>query len=433
MVWTLILRLAGWKRFTCNPDQKKQRTEKPEMEKTKVIEFVQTMGDGGAETLVKDYALLMDRERFEITVVVLHAMEDSANLQRLREANVPVIALSGEDDILKRIWRRIFWKKEKPEIRSEDVQQKPVLPGSEYNETGFLRSCRNAVRNLYFGLRFLRVVKQTGATVVHAHLDLLGCLRSVSGALKGVKLFHTCHALPELIYEGDEGDSARYLIRHNGLQLIALHGSMAEQMDAMFPEQKTKVIRNGINIAMFQNPQVSREEKRRELSIPQDAYVVGHVGRFTPEKNHPFLVEVFREITERKENAYLLMIGAEDSSHIEKKLKQYGLQNRYQILSHRRDISELLGAMDVFVFPSIFEGFSVALIEAQAAGLRCVVSENCPPKAIRTEICIPMPLGSPEAWAETALDESIRRNSARSLWEYDMNREIRRLEDLYYG
>ena len=248
-----------------------------------------------------------------------------------------------------------------------------------------------------------------------------------------MKLFHTCHALPDLIYAGEEGAAARYLIRHNHLQLIALHGEMAAEIDTMFPEQKTQVIRNGVNMTVFQNPGVSKQEKRRELQIPEDAFVIGHVGRFTPEKNHPFLVEVFQETVKRNADAYLLMIGAEDSTHIRQKLVEYGLEGKYQILSGRKDINELLAAMDVYVFPSIFEGFPVSLIEAQAAGLRCIVSNQCPSEVIRTETCIPMPLKDPGKWAEAALNRDLKRDHAEDLYKYDMNREIRRLEKLYLG
>jgi glycosyltransferase involved in cell wall biosynthesis len=127
------------------------------------------------------------------------------------------------------------------------------------------------------------------------------------------------------------------------------------------------------------------------------------------------------------------MIGAADSSHIRQKLDEYGLKEKYQILSGRKDISELLAAMDVFVFPSIFEGFPVSVIEAQAAGLRCIVSNQCPAEVIRTEICIPMPLEAPETWAEAALNPDLKRDHAEDLYKYDMNREIRRLEKLYLG
>lgn len=403
------------------------------MEKVKVIEFIQSMGDGGAETLVKDYALLMDKERFDVTVVVQHDVGDSANIRRLKEHGLPVIPLSTQDDLLKRIWRRIFWKKQVVTVASEEVKEKAVLPGESYEQAGFFRQCRDRVRNLYFGMKFLRILKQTGATIVHAHLDMLGCLQAVRCFLKHIKLFHTCHALPHLIYAGEEGKAARVLIRSNQLQLIALHEDMARQMDVMFPGHQSLVIRNGIDIEQFREPGISKEEKRKQLCLQEGAFIVGHVGRFTPEKNHPFLVEVFREIAARQEKAFLLMVGAGDTTQTEETLKQYGLGDRYLILSHRQDIPQLLAAMDVFVFPSIFEGFGIALLEAQAAGVRCVASDRCPPEVIRRADCIPLPLGSAETWAETALNPRILRDSVRDLNDYDMNREIRRLERLYLG
>lgn len=403
------------------------------MSKVKVIEYITSLADGGAETLVKDYALLMNKEQFEVTVVVVHDMDGTANWERLREGGISIVALSSQNDVLKRIWRRIFWRKEQTVIDSKDVQEKPVLPGDTYEKPSALRRCRNYIRNLFFGIRFLRVLKQTGATVVHAHLDVLCSLQTVSLFLKGIRLVHTCHALPELIYDGEEGKAAEYLIRHNGLQLVALHTNMKQQMDAMFPDQKTAIIRNGINMQLFKNPDTTREAKRAQIGITPDAFVVGHVGRFTPEKNHMFLVDIFKEIAQKKQNAFLLMIGVADSSYVEEKLHRYGLQDRYMILSHRKDVHELLRTMDVFIFPSIFEGLPLSLVEAQTADLRCIASDRCPEEVIRTEKCIALPLGNPAYWAEVALDTSILQNNPKDLWEYDMNREIRRLEKMYLG
>ena len=403
------------------------------MAKTKVIEFITSLQDGGAETLVKDYALLMDKEHFDVTVVVLHDMEGSANLSRLREAGIPVVALSSQDDVLKKIWRRIFWRKEQAVLDAEDIKEKPALPGDTYEKPGFLRICRNSVRHLYFGLKLVRVIKKTGATVLHGHLDVLRCFQMVSPFLKKVRLMHTCHALPELIYEGEEAAAAKYLIRHNDLQLIALHDSMAKQMDDMFPGQKTAVIRNGINMRLFQNPGITKDKKRQELRIPSNAYVVGHVGRFSPEKNHVFLVDVFREIKRKQENAYLLMVGIGESGYVEEKMNGYGLQDCYQILSHRKDVHELLAVMDAFIFPSIYEGFGTSAVEAQAAGLRCIVSEQVPDAVICTEDCIALPLENPESWARAALNPEQKSREYHALHQYDMNREIRRLEKLYLG
>lgn len=403
------------------------------MSKINVIEFIPTMGDGGAETLVKDYAQLLDKEQFDVTVVVLRDIGDSANIRRLEDKSIRVIALSRDGGILQRIWHMLFLRKNTINVDSEAVKEKIQAPCSAREKKGLISSVRHYLRNLYFGLKFVRVLRKCEANVVHAHLDVLHCLQTVSWFLKGVRLLHTSHGPVEIVYDEREGKAARYLIKNNGMQTIALHAQMAQEMDALFPGHKTHIIRNGINMEQFRNPGVTSAEKRRELGIPEDAFLVGHVGRFTPEKNHTFLVDVFKEITVRQENAYLLMVGAEDHTAVENKLCLLGLQGRYQILSGRKDINELLAAMDVFVFPSIFEGFSIAMLEAQAAGLRCIVSSTCPSEMFRTAGCIDLPLEDAGKWAQMALDTDVKRENTKPLDEYDMNREIRKLEKLYLG
>lgn len=395
------------------------------MEKVKVIEFIQSMGDGGAETLVKDYALLMDKERFDVTVVVLHDIRDSANYRFLTENGIPVFALSSRDDLLKKLWRKLFPVSE-TDMPTEEDPTKGIQESA-----GFFGKLKSWARNQYFGRRFLKILRQTDATVVHAHLEVLEILQAVSGELRDIRLLHTCHNPPAVIYTGAERPAAEYLIKKNGMQIVALHEKMAEELNELFGVDHTAVIRNGILMERFTEPGISKEEKRREIGIPEDAFVVGHVGRFFEQKNHLFLVEVFREIASRRENAFLLMIGAGSTEETERKLKEYGLGDQYLILSHRQDIPQLLAAMDVFVFPSIFEGFGIALLEAQAAGLRCIASDHCPAEVIRTEHCISMPLENPEQWAEAALDPDWKRAESRALADYDMNREIRRLEALY--
>lgn len=395
------------------------------MEKVKVIEFIQSMGDGGAETLVKDYALLMDKNRFDVTVVVLHDIRDSANYRFLTENGIPVIALSSQEDSLKKLWRKLFPVSE-TEMPTEEDPTKGVQ-----ESRGVFGKLKSWARNQYFGRRFLKILRNNGAKVVHAHLEVLEILQAVSGELRDIRLLHTCHNPPAVIYTGAERPAAEYLVKKNRMQIVALHEKMAKELNELFGVSDTAVIRNGILMERFADPGISKSEKRTEIGIPGDAFVVGHVGRFFEQKNHPFLVEVFREIVSRQENTFLLMVGAGSTAQTERKLAEYGLGDRYLILSHRQDIPQLLAAMDVFVFPSIFEGFGIALLEAQAAGLRCIASDCCPKEVIRRECCIPLPLENPEQWAEAALNPDWIREESQPLEDYDMNREIRRLEALY--
>ena len=398
------------------------------MKKTKVIEFMLNIGDGGAETLVKDYALLMDKSQFEVTVVVLHEIEDSANMRILQSHGIPVIALSSEKDYFKKLWR-FFFKPANEELMIESMKEE-TEPVSEPSR---IRKLFSACRNKFFGLKLLGIAKKTGAQVIHGHLEVLEIMAAVSAESKKMRLLHTCHNLPELVYFREERLAAEKLIHKNNMQLVALHEDMARDLNEMFGINNTVVIRNGIELDRFLQPGVTKEEKRKEIQIPEDAFLVGHVGRFAAQKNHPFLVDVFREIARKRDNAYLLMVGAGDHSAVEQKLQEYGLENRYKILSGRRDIHELLAAMDAFVFPSVFEGFGIALLEAQAAGLRCVASDYCPEDVVRTKQCITLPLEAPEKWAQAALGTEPADHPERSLVDYDMKQEIHRLERLYLG
>ena len=365
------------------------------MSRVKVAEFITNMGDGGAETLVKDYMLLLDKDQFDACVVTCFDKKNTANLRRLKEKGICVISLDPGKNFFYKVWRKL-------------------------NQPH------------YYGHRFLKLVKKKNISVVHAHLEVLHYLSQVSDDLKGIRLFHTCHAPVEKIYREREEIAAEKLIRNNQMGLIALHEQMAQEINRLFSVKNTAVIRNGIDMGRFQCPGVTKEEKRKELSISEDVFVLGHVGRFADVKNHDFLVEVFREVAAKQENAFLLMVGAGDSAAIEKKLKDYGFENRYKILSNRTDIHELLTAMDAFAFPSRYEGFGIALVEAQAAGLRCVASDGVPEEAFCTEICFRLPLADPEQWANLLLS-SDQKVTAKDLSVYDMNREIKRLQALYLG
>ena len=131
----------------------------------------------------------------------------------------------------------------------------------------------------------------------------------------------------------------------------------------------------------------------------------------------------------------MLLVGSgELQEEIAQTISQQQLDGRVTILSHRTDIPELLHAMDVMVFPSFYEGLSVTLVEAQATGLKCVVSDSINPANYLSKTTIPASLSaSPELWADIALDECARNDSYGNIEDYDMSREIHRLERLYQG
>ena len=138
----------------------------------------------------------------------------------------------------------------------------------------------------------------------------------------------------------------------------------------------------GVDLTPFRDI-VDSVAVRAELGIPADAFVIGHVGRFEEQKNHRFLIDIVAEIAKREPNIHLLLIGDGSlRSAIEKKVIENGLAKRVTFTDLRPDVPRLmLGAMDLFLLPSIHEALGLVLIEAQAAGLPCVFSDVVPEEA----------------------------------------------------
>lgn len=144
-----------------------------------------------------------------------------------------------------------------------------------------------------------------------------------------------------------------------------------------------RILPCGIDLAPFRSP-VDRAEVRRELGIPADTFVVGHVGRFEEPKNHPFLIELTRRLAAQLPATRLVLVGdGRRRAVVEHAVARAGLGSRAIFTGVRGDVARIMrGAFDVFVFPSLLEGLGLAVLEAQAAGLPAVVSTGVPPEAI---------------------------------------------------
>ncbi len=369
--------------------------------KHNIAEFIGMISDGGAETLVKDYALLLNKDIFNVFVIVFRRTRDSANDALISQANVKIIEIYKRNDFLSKVIQKLnrWW---------------------------------------YVPYRLKRLLKERDIEELHIHLSLLKYISPIRKKIKNVKLFYTCHSEPQYFIDKSiptEYRAAKKLIKDNHLQLIALHDEMRKEINSIFEIDNTVVIRNGIDFNRFKEIKETRGEIRKSLKIPQNAFVLGHIGRFCDQKNHTFLIDVFSEVYKENKNAFLLLIGAgELLNTIKTKIDKCGLKKRVMILSHRSDIPQLLRAMNVFVFPSLHEGLGIVLIEAQVSGLRCIISDTVPREAFQSEFAVPMSLqASPVEWRNVILDESIRGPWKGEIELYDMNREIKRLERLYLG
>lgn len=161
---------------------------------------------------------------------------------------------------------------------------------------------------------------------------------------------------------------------------------------------------NAIDIQRFAFSGKKREEMRASLSI-EDRFVVGHVGRFDFAKNHEFLLRVFQRIADARRDAVLLLVGdGQRRSEIERIVNEYGLAESVMFSGVVSNVSDYLQAMDVMVFPSWHEGLPVSLVEAQANGLPCCISDTVPSDVKITECIEFLSLNDdPEVWANAAL------------------------------
>lgn len=142
-----------------------------------------------------------------------------------------------------------------------------------------------------------------------------------------------------------------------------------------------KVVHNAVDLERFKFDENVRKKIRKEFDIEDETLVIGHVGRFTNQKNHEFLIDVFKEILLKNNNSKLLLIGVgEKESLIREKVKIFNLEEKVIFAGFKNNVNEYMYAMDYFVFPSLYEGLGLVLIEAQATGLRCFTSKDVVPK-----------------------------------------------------
>jgi glycosyltransferase involved in cell wall biosynthesis len=167
---------------------------------------------------------------------------------------------------------------------------------------------------------------------------------------------------------------------------------------------EVKIIFNGIDTDRFRYNTTVRVDMRRELGLAEDSICVGHVGRFAEQKNHAFLLDIFQNML-KKANCVLLLAG---EGHLEGVIKakahEMGISESIIFLGSRSDAERIYQAFDVFILPSLFEGFPLVAIEAQCAGLGCVVPDYLP-RAVECSdnVCF-LPLGDAQAWSDTAFE-----------------------------
>ena len=372
------------------------------MEKTKVLQFIHGFSMGGAEALTKEYCLKLDKEKYDVSVLCFHRYHTPYE-KILEEAGVNVVYASDHiknyDKIAFRYPGRIFMLAKRWSFLKK-----------------YLRDSKPDVLHFHMALSIY---------VLLAKLD------------KNTKIIRTMHTEPKRRWNRSIGRridlwATHKLMKKYPMQFITLHDGMRKEINEMFGVNNSVVLNNGIDFSRFECA-LDKKTVRRKEGIPENACVIGHVGRFNEVKNHKFLVEVFAKLHEKDQNTFLLLVGnGSTQKQTEEQLKKLGLEKNYKILSQRTDIPDLLNAMDKFVFPSTSEGLGIALIEAQKAGLPCIVSSAVPEAATVSNLVKKLELGAgAEVWAEEVERFCVDSVVYDGIEEWDMEQIIRSLEKLY--
>ena len=273
--------------------------------------------------------------------------------------------------------------------------------------------------------------------IVHSHLDCMAGIPLKYAKKNGVPV-RIAHA-----HSSSEEKNMKYPIKLACKQIIPKYatrlfacGQRAGQW--MFGSRPFFVLNNAIDTSKYTFNEQTRAKMRTELEISPNTLVLGHVGRFSQPKNHAFLIDLFAAMLKIHNDSLLLLVGTGGlEGEIREKCKQLGLEDRVRFLGVRSDVNRLLQAMDVFVLPSLWEGLGIVAVEAQTAGLPCIISENVPEDCMVADglvTCLPLYAGE-EAWAEATLRaaETQRKDTSAQIIAsgFDIEENARMLQNIY--
>ncbi|WP_156885122.1 glycosyltransferase [Oribacterium sp. NK2B42] len=280
-------------------------------------------------------------------------------------------------------------------------------------------------------LQLRKEIREFNPDIIHIHLAILWFVCLAQLGMKNIGLFHTLHSDPRKTSYGKNVYVDRLCYNRFHVIPICLNNEMKNYADDLFRLNSTQVITNGICIDDYQTH--SRQLARRALGINDGSLVIGHVGRFAKVKNHKKIINVFNEVYKRNPEAKLVLVGdGELQENIKKYCNTLGLYKSVVFCGAIDNVPFIMQAFDEFIFPSLYEGLGIVLIEAQAAGIYCIVSNNVPVEALVSEKICRMDLEESDTkWAEAMIERRVNFKSENNLMDYSIERVIFSLKELY--
>lgn len=364
-------------------------------EPIRVLQVFARMDRGGAETMIMNVYRHIDRSKVQFDFMV-HTEDHCAyddEIEKLGGHIYRIPRYTGKNHFqYKKKWKIFF---------------------NEHPEYHIIHGHMRSTAAIY-----LKIANQFGlTTIAHSHSTSSG--KGISAVIKNMM------QLP---------------IRYEADYLFACSQKAGEWLFGKETTKKEKfyIINNGIDVEKYKFNPIIRQSMRNKFGIEDNQFLIGHVGSFSYPKNHDFLIDIFNEVHKEKQDSILLLVGdGALKNSIEKKVDLLELQDSVIFTGVRSDVSDLMQAMDAFVFPSHFEGLPVTLIEAQFSGLPCFTSSNVTNEAKITEQVEFIDLEqTARDWTKkilfveknyfrTDLDENIYKN------KYDVKENTKQLERFY--
>lgn len=355
----------------------------------RVLQIVTYMGRGGLETMLMNYYRHIDRRKIQFDFLVHRDFEAD-------------------------------YDKEICELGGKIYRLPPLNPIS--------KTYQNSLNDFFKQHKKYRVV--------HSHLDCMAGVPLKAAKKNGVPICIS-HA-----HNSNQTKDKKYILKLLYKRNISKYSDFLfacgeEAGNWMFEGKSFYVLNNAIDASKYIYNEERRRKTREAFDIGSATLLVGHVGRFAPQKNHLMLIDIYEAIKNKVPNSKLLLVGVGDlMEDIKTEVSIRNLQNNVIFAGLRSDVPELLQAMDIFLFPSINEGLPVSIIEAQAAGLPCVISDGVPIECKKTDLVFVQNLKDDiEKWVDTTLKAAKikRRNTFEEIERagFDVSFEAKKLEDFY--
>lgn len=321
---------------------------------------------GGAESRIMDLYRHMDRSVVQFDFVV-HSKEEGYFNEEIRKLGGRIFRVP-RFRVLNYFSYCRAWKKLLQEHRDADGRSEFHMIQGHMTSTAAI---------------YLPIARKCGIETTIAHARSAGVDKGLKGILTR---FLRCNL----------SKKADYLFTCSELAGISVFGKKAVE------QGRTRFLPNAIDCQKFAPDPLVREKIRRELGI-ENCYVIGHVGRFHYAKNHEYLLRVFAELVKRKTRDYVLLLLGEGSGMEDIRIlsRELGIGDKVYFLGNKSNVNDYYQAMDYFVYPSRFEGMPGTIVEAQTAGLRCLMSDTICKEVIATELVTTRSIREdPGLWAD---------------------------------